>query len=214
MSNKNWWKKLEKLEACPESIEWAKTQPSATAAWRNCKRSDWMLWIACVLCKQNSKQHRRIVLAACKCVRLALKYIPKSEKRPLIAIRVAEKWANNKATLEEVYVAEQGAWDAFYDLSSAAARDAAAAACAAAAAGRAAGGRAAGRYRTAGHDSTRAAGRLAGRDAATAAGDVAGGAGYNNSGEWDSSNYNKAYNRSLAKQANIVRKYVKQPRFK
>ena len=95
--------KLKKLGACQEAVEWAKQFNNIQEAWNNCKRGDWMLWL---LGKQagspRSKSRKELVLIACKCARLALKYIPKNEKRPLIAIKTAEKWVKGKATLQEV----------------------------------------------------------------------------------------------------------------
>ena len=38
--------KLERLNACSDAIEWVKTQKSIPLAWANCKRGDWMLWLA------------------------------------------------------------------------------------------------------------------------------------------------------------------------
>ena len=38
-------RKLKKLGVCGEAIEYAKTQKSRQAAWDNCERGDWMLWL-------------------------------------------------------------------------------------------------------------------------------------------------------------------------
>ena len=94
---RHWSSILIRLGACQVAVEWAKTQPSLSVAWAKCPRGDWMLWLASRACKPNSVEHRRVVLAACKCARLALKYVPKGEGRPLAAIVIAEKWARGVA---------------------------------------------------------------------------------------------------------------------
>ena len=90
-------KKLKKLNAYSEAIEWVKTQKTPQEAWDLCERGDWMLWFAGKLSgKPESNSRKILVLAACKCTRLVLKYIKKGEKRPLKAIQTAEAWAKNK----------------------------------------------------------------------------------------------------------------------
>jgi hypothetical protein len=85
-------------DACKEAVIWARTQESPQQAWDACERGDWMLWL---LGKHNADR-KTLVLAACRCARLALKYVPKGEERPLQAIETAEKWARGVATIEEV----------------------------------------------------------------------------------------------------------------
>ena len=91
---------LKKLNACGNAVEWAGQFPTLQRAWDVCERGDWMLWL---LGKQSgppkSKSRKKLVLAACKCARLALKYIPKDEKRPLKAIQVAEKWSRGDTSI-------------------------------------------------------------------------------------------------------------------
>ena len=91
---KHWSEKLVKLHACIEAIEWVATQKSLAIAWKNCERGDWMLWLLAVKGKTN-KTHRRIVTAACQCARLALRFVPANEVRPLKAIEAAEAWTEN-----------------------------------------------------------------------------------------------------------------------
>lgn len=75
MKREHWSSKLVKMEACIEAVDWAKTQPSLAAAWRTCKRGDWMIWFA-RMCneKAGSMAHRRVVKAAVACVRQALSF--------------------------------------------------------------------------------------------------------------------------------------------
>jgi hypothetical protein len=94
---------LIKMGACKEAIEWLETQSSIKQAWDTCERGDWMLWLLGKLSGEPGSEKRKpLVLAACGCARLAMKYIPKGEDRPRIAIETAEKWAKGKATIEQV----------------------------------------------------------------------------------------------------------------
>jgi hypothetical protein len=69
-----------------------------------------MLWY---LAKRGFDR-KRLVLIACKCARLGLKYVPKKEKRPLKAIQTAEAWATGKdgVTLGDVRAAARAAYAA------------------------------------------------------------------------------------------------------
>ena len=96
---------LKKLNACPEAVGWADQFPTLQDAWDNCDRGEWMLWL---LGKQvgepGTKSRKKLVLTACKCARLSLKYIPEDEKRPIKAIQTAEKYARGVKgiTLQDV----------------------------------------------------------------------------------------------------------------
>src|SRR5580704_11363598 len=100
--------RLEKMGACSNSVKWASNYTSNEQAWADCERGDWMLWIAGRL----SKDRKQVVLAACACARLSLKYASKGEERPRIAIETAEAWCGNGATLAQVKAAAYGAADA------------------------------------------------------------------------------------------------------
>ena len=90
------------LKACEEAVRWAAKYDSFEAAWAECERGDWMLWLAAKapLCSRQD-----LVLAACACARLSLKYVKAGEKRPRVAIETAEAWARGDATLDRVRVA-------------------------------------------------------------------------------------------------------------
>ena len=108
------YEKLEKINACSEAVEYAKGFSSLQKAWDSCERGDWILWlIGQGVSGPGSNKRKPLVLCACECARLSLKYVNKGEKRPLKAIQTAEKWAKNKgATLEEVRTAAYAAADA------------------------------------------------------------------------------------------------------
>jgi hypothetical protein len=66
-------KKLEKLRPCSHALDWAKGFDTAQAAWDACERGDWMLWLLGKKAgKPGSAKRKKLVLAACKCARLAL----------------------------------------------------------------------------------------------------------------------------------------------
>jgi hypothetical protein len=110
---KHWTDKLVAMKACPDAVEWARAHPSLAAAWKACERADWMLWLAGELCR-TVPQRKRLTLATCACARTALKYVPKGEKRPLVAIQTAERWARGThgVTIEDVRAAWAAAGDA------------------------------------------------------------------------------------------------------
>jgi hypothetical protein len=183
--SKHWTDKLVAMNACPDAVEWARGHSSLAAAWKACKRADWMLWLAGELCR-TVPQRKLVTLAACACARTALKYVPKGEKRPLVAIQITERWVRGThgVTIDDVRDAGTAARAA--GAAARAARDAARAARAAA--------RAAGAAAWDARDAARAAG-----DAAWAAGDAAWAAG------------DAARTKALARMSNIVRQHYPKP---
>jgi hypothetical protein len=138
--------------ACLNARIWAKTQPDLETAWRECKRSDWMLWLfARTTLTQDDP---RLRLMACDFAEASLVYVPAGEDRPRRAIEVARRFAAGDATREELSAAR-------------AAAGAAAGAAAWAAAGAAA--------EDAAEDAAWAAARAAAEDAAWAAAGAAAG---------------------------------------
>jgi hypothetical protein len=125
MNNSELMELLNEKDACSEAREWIAGQ-SAAEAWEKCVRSDWMFWI----CGRVGVERKRIVLAACACARLALKFVKEGEERPRICIEITERWVRGEATIGEVRKARDESWKAW---PAAAAYDAAYAAYAAAA---------------------------------------------------------------------------------
>ncbi len=133
--NKKTIERLESLGACQEAVGWSREQPNSQQAWDACEQPEWMLWLLRrTVRKTGSAAHRRVVLLACDIAATALRYVPKSEKRPAKAIRLARRWARGDArvTIEMVWLAADAA--AAVAAYAAAAADAAAAAAADAAA--------------------------------------------------------------------------------
>jgi hypothetical protein len=113
---KNQIKKLEKLDPCDDALVWVKEQEGRQQAWDDCERGDWMLWLLGKLCGDD---RRELVLTACDCARLSLKYVERGGERPLRAIETVERWVNGDGTIEEVRSAAHAA-DAAADAASAA----------------------------------------------------------------------------------------------
>ena len=105
--------KLKRLLACQEARDWFTTQPDPETAWAKCERGDWMLWLCGKFSgRPESDGRKTLVLAACQCARLALKHVKKGEKRPLVCIETAERWAKGEATIEELQEARRAVADA------------------------------------------------------------------------------------------------------
>jgi len=91
---KNWIKTLKEMGTCGNALAWCKGYKSLAEAWADCQRGDWMLWLLGELSdKPESVSHKKLVLVACQCARLALPYAKEGELRPLRAIEVTEAWA-------------------------------------------------------------------------------------------------------------------------
>ena len=121
---------LIKLDACDTACVWV-GEKTPKEAWETCERADWMLWLVGKMAgKKDWPTRKEVVLAACACAETALKFVPKGENRPRLAIKTAREWVAGRSTLVEV----RKAADAAYAAADAAAYAAAYAADAAAAA--------------------------------------------------------------------------------
>jgi len=106
-------KTCRKLHACESAMNWLEENKNKTIEelYASCDRGDWLLWLFAKL----EIDRKVLVLAACDCAEIVLKYIPEGEDRPRIAIETARKWCRGEATLEEVKFAACAAYDAAYD---------------------------------------------------------------------------------------------------
>ncbi len=139
MAEMHWLKRLKCLDACGSAIEWAKDYPDLAAAWQDCERGDWMLWlIAKYAGRPGGKRRRLLVLAACECARLSLHHVPAREERPLKTIEIAERWARQEAGVSLMNVRAAAAFAAAAGGAAAFAADSAGAVAAGAAAAAAA----------------------------------------------------------------------------
>ena len=93
---------LKQLKACEPAVKWASQQKSRQQAWDACPRGDWLLWLLIRTCEPKSKRYNAVALTACKCARLAFKYRPRGENRPVQAVRAVERWVAGKISTEEL----------------------------------------------------------------------------------------------------------------
>lgn len=88
---------LRRLGACRQATDWYNNQDSQDA-WESCPRGDWLLWLA----EKLEIDHKSIVLAACDCAELSLKYVPGSEDRSRKLIEAARAWCRDEASIDDV----------------------------------------------------------------------------------------------------------------
>ena len=114
------------MNVCSAAVIFAKSQTSRQSAWDACERGDWMLFLLGKLSgRRGGKKHKKLVLAVCGCAELAIKYSDKNRKVCLATIRIAQRWVNGKATIQQVRVAADAAYIVAYDSSDVAAHAAA-----------------------------------------------------------------------------------------
>lgn len=113
MEAKQFQKLLHSLHACSEVRAWAEGK-SLREVWQTCERADWLLWLCGKMAgKSGWPSRKEVVLAACACAELALKYVLKGEDRPRRCIEIVRSWANGKVTLDEVREARHAAYAAY-----------------------------------------------------------------------------------------------------
>ena len=95
---------INQFKPCLDAAKYYDTCRSSKEAWNNCPRGDWMLWIALKL----GVDVETLTLAKIYCA-LTIKHLIKN-KRSIKALEVALKFANGKATLEELKIAVNSAY--------------------------------------------------------------------------------------------------------
>jgi hypothetical protein len=98
--------RLEKLHACSDAREYVKTQKSAIAAWENCQRGDWMLWLA----KKLNVDDRKLTMAKYHCAAQVLHLMKNS--RSLAAMAASLQYANGEISREQLNAAAAAAYAA------------------------------------------------------------------------------------------------------
>ena len=83
--------KLIKLGTCEEAVKWVGDK-DFKKAWDTCDRGDWLIWY--IFRTEIGTLRDRIHLL-CDCVEPVLKYVPKGEDRPRLAIEAARVYADN-----------------------------------------------------------------------------------------------------------------------
>jgi len=108
--------RIKKFYPCDEALTWATRYHSPLAAWKACKRGDWMLWLLGKFSgPPESEGRKKLVLCACECARLSLPSYQKKypgDERVARCIETAERWANGEATIEELRTARAAAYSA------------------------------------------------------------------------------------------------------
>jgi len=87
--------------------DWAQDYSSYARAWHHHQNGEQLLQIFADLDIGRSL----VVRAACDCARTALRYVPKGEDRPRIAIETAEAWCEGRASIGQVSAAGSAAAD-------------------------------------------------------------------------------------------------------
>ena len=106
-------------KACAEGRDWALTQPTIADVWENCPNAEWLLWITDAI--DQRPDDRTLRLFAIWCARntpLADGRVTGdllTDPRSLAALEVAERYANGRATDEELDAARDAARDAVGD---------------------------------------------------------------------------------------------------
>ena len=108
-TNEVFIEQLRKWNACEGAHKWARKFETFQEAWDKCERPDWMFWLMRKMINKGCTEEE-IIFATCKCARLVLKYVPKGENRPRIAILTNEYWAKGNASIEEVIKATNSAY--------------------------------------------------------------------------------------------------------
>ena len=129
--------RIRHLEPCYNAKKWASQYTSPAKAWKECRRGDWMLWLAGKVSGPPEGEGRKtLVLCAVECERLSLPIYEKrypNDDRVRKCLDTAERWARGEATIDELREARRATAVAAYAAAYAAAAAAAAAYAAAAA---------------------------------------------------------------------------------
>jgi hypothetical protein len=103
-------------KACAEGRNWAVTQLTMSDVWQNCPNAEWLLWITDAI--NQRPDDRTLRLFAIWCARNTPLEDGRvtgdllTDPRSLAALEVAERYANAKATIEELTAARDAAWAA------------------------------------------------------------------------------------------------------
>ncbi len=126
MSTKSFLTLIAKYYPCDEARAWLRSLPDDTSheeIWATCPQGDWLLWLA----GKANIDRKVLVMAACACTRLALRFVKEGELRPVKCIETTEAWCRGEATIEQVKEARREAAYAYAAAAAAYAADTAAA---------------------------------------------------------------------------------------
>jgi predicted alpha/beta hydrolase family esterase len=100
---------IEKLGLCKGAIHFRNQYPDFQAAWDNCPRGDWMLWLA----EKLNVDDRKLILAKGLCANTVIHLM--KDERSKKAVRVAIDYGKGKLTKKELIAAADDADDAAAD---------------------------------------------------------------------------------------------------
>lgn len=96
-------KKLRKLNACSDAIQYVKSQKTIISAWQNCERGDWMLWLASML----KVDLQLLTLTKGKCAETFIHLM--KDQRSKDAVRAAIAFGEGTITRQELDAADADA---------------------------------------------------------------------------------------------------------
>ena len=142
---KHWTGDLDAIGACPDAIVWSRDYDTLQAAWDDCERGDWMLWLIGITSGDDPETPSRKKLAICsvEVAKLAWPYVREQDREAVQqCYETAESWAHGdgatqadcRAASDAIFASAGFAYAASYAAYAAAAAEAAAAKAAAAAA--------------------------------------------------------------------------------
>lgn len=96
--------------ACEEGVQWALSTGKETMAelWALDMKSEWRVWIAT---RKGVLDDRTLRLFACFCARQNWGLL--ADERSRNAVETAERFADGKATAEDMAAASEAAWEAY-----------------------------------------------------------------------------------------------------
>jgi hypothetical protein len=96
---------ITKHKVCSGGIDYALTQNSMREVWDNCQRLGWLIWI---IERQTDKPEKELRLFAVWCARQVQHLI--TDRRSIDALDIAERFANGRATMQDLAAARAAAW--------------------------------------------------------------------------------------------------------
>jgi hypothetical protein len=107
----HWTDALVNMNACPETVEWARGYRSLSAAWKACDRGDWMLWLIgeTTASEPWSEERKPLVRVGLECAQ----FVPWIEDDATLAriwcLDALERWFTGEAGQDEVIAAAYAA---------------------------------------------------------------------------------------------------------
>lgn len=95
---------LGNFQPCREALVWMDGK-SVRECWQTCEIGEWMMWAL----DKSGYDRKKLLLLACRLAKRALKYVPKGENRPRLAIEAAEGWVEGRVTAAAMHGASLAA---------------------------------------------------------------------------------------------------------